>query len=208
MANEVQGNYSLSFARRCVNENSAEGRKLLILRVSVGSTGFINGHWREQGDCYIRMMNVCHYALSLNPNNRLRGLLWHQGESDAVEKVSFEMHYNNLSRLVNSVRKEFSAPELPFVAGDFVHQWKDENMEICRPVVRAIRAFCENDMYSGFVETDGLKSNFQELGRETQCGREVIKDTIHFSRRSLYVLGERYYDAWKKIIRNCENRYV
>ncbi len=201
LANEIQGNYSLSFARKYIDGGYLEeGRKLLILRASVGSTGFLNGHWNETGDCYLKMLEMCRYALSLRPENRLKALLWHQGESDAADKASFDTHYANLSRLVSLLRETFSLPELPFIAGDFVQHWKNDNIEICTPVVDAIRAFCNQDGNAVFVETDGLKSNRQELGRKTQCGREVIEDTIHFSRQSLYILGERYFDAYKLIL--------
>ena len=50
--------------------------------------------------------------------------------------------------------------------------------------------------YGEFVETDGLCSNLQQMGRKTQCGPDVIEDDIHFSRKSCYLLGDRYYEAF------------
>ena len=201
MANEIQGNYSLSFARKYIHDGYlAEGRKLLILRTSVGSTGFLSGHWNQTGECYLRMLSMCRFALSLNLENRIKGLLWHQGENDVADRASYEIHYGNLMELLNSVRREISVPNLPFIAGDFTHHWKNDNMERCIPIVNAIRTVCQDDLFAAFVETDGLKSNKQELGRKTQCGKEVIEDTIHFSRPSLYQLGERYFEAYKNIL--------
>lgn len=201
MVNEIQSNFSLSFARNYLNAGLLkDGRKLLILRTAVGGTGFLDNHWKLTDDHYLRMMEMIRTALGLNKENRLIGLLWHQGETDATLKATYEVHYNHLMGLLRSVREEFNVPELPFIAGDFVHHWKNENLPICVPVVDAIRAVCRDCGYSAFIETDGLHSNRQELGRNTQCGPDVIEDKIHFSRKSNYILGERYFDAFINII--------
>lgn len=78
LANEIQGNYSLSFARKYIDEGYLqENRKLLILRASMGSTGFLSGQWMKTGNCYLSMMAMCLTALKLNSENRLVALLWH-----------------------------------------------------------------------------------------------------------------------------------
>jgi hypothetical protein len=134
-------------------------------------------------------MDMIREALSMNPENRLVAFLWHQGETDACHNATRDGHYANLSGLVQSVRDTFSAPDLPFVAGDFVHHWRDENAAVCAPVLQAIRDVCADIGHAAFVETDGLKSNWQELG-------DIRQDPIHFSRRSTYELGKRYYTAF------------
>jgi hypothetical protein len=144
-------------------------------------------------DLYLRMMDMIRVALALNPANRLVAFLWHQGESDAIWNATRDIHYTHLTNLVQSVRDTFSAPELAFVAGDFVHHWRDENAAICAPVLEAIRDVCHDIGQGAFVETDGLKSNWQELGDERP-------DSIHFSRRATYELGERYYAAFTGIV--------
>ena len=68
-------------------------------------------------------------------------------------------------------------------------------MEVCIPVVDAIRAVCRDCGSGAFVETDGLLSNMQEL-RRNPLGWE---DPIHFSRKSIYILGRRYFEAWREI---------
>jgi hypothetical protein len=201
MGNEICSNFSLSFARKYVNDGLlGEGRKLLIIRAGVGSTGFLAGHWNETGDCFTRMMEMCRTALELNGENRLIALLWHQGETDVTDGATEEVHYANLSGLINRVRTEFNVPTLPFIAADFVHHWKNANAEICAPVIEAIRSVCATVGNGAFIETADLKSNNLENGRQTQCGHEFITDTIHFSRQSLYILGERYLDEYKRII--------
>lgn len=191
--NEIQSNYSLSFAREYLAKGLlAEGRKLLILRTSVGGTGFLDHRWGMTDDLYLHMMDMIRTALALNPGNRLVAFLWHQGETDAIYGADYDTHYNNLMGLVRSVREAFHVPRLPFVAGDFVQQWEKDNWEICVPVIKAIRAVCRDCGNGVFVETDGLLSNSQE-DRNPPLPWE---DTIHFSRKSLYRLGERYFQAF------------
>lgn len=194
--NEIQSNYALSFAREYVKNGwLKEGRKLLILRCAVGGTGFLDDHWKLTDDLYLRMMEMTRTALALNEENRLVGFLWHQGETDAGLGASYETHYKNLKNLLCSVREEFQVPGLPFIAGDFVHHWKNENIDICKPVVDAIQDVCKDCGHGIFVETDGLLSNLQELKRNP-LGWE---DPIHFSRKAVYELGKRYFEAFQKV---------
>ena len=91
--NEIQSNYSLSFAREYIAAGRlAEGRKLLILRTSVGGTGFLENSWKPEDDLFLRMMEMTRTALALNEDNRLVGLLWHQGETDAELGASYNVH--------------------------------------------------------------------------------------------------------------------
>ena len=197
--NDVRSNYALPFAREYLREGMlAEGRCLLILRCGVGGTGFWNGCWTMEGDLYRQIMDMISTALSLNPENRLVALLWHQGEADAANGLSYERYYRYLSDFLNSVRATFDVPDLPFVAGDFVHDWKGDHAELCKPVVDALRAVCRDCGHGGFVETDGLLSNRQELDYHPMGWWE--EDPIHFSRKAIYELGKRYFAEFVRII--------
>ncbi len=186
--NNAIGNFILPFASRYVKDKRlAEGRKILILRSSVGGTGFLDNRWNMEGDLYLRMMEMIRTALGLNPANRLAGLIWHQGETDAVLGADYDTHRHNLGMLIGAVRTTFGVPELPFVAGDFVYHWRNDNIAACLPVIGAMKDLCGEIGSARFVETDGLLSNDQKIGNA---------DTIHFCRESLYQLGGRYYDAY------------
>lgn len=191
--NYVRTNFSLAFAKEYIDGGKLkDGRKLLIIRAAAGGTGFSDHRWGMNEDLYLRMMDMIRTAVELNPENRLVAFLWHQGEADSVWHADYDKHYNNLRILVQSVRDTFNAPELPFIAGDFVYHWRDENADVCAPVLKAIRSVCADMNNCAFVETDGLKSNWQELG-------DIRPDPIHFSRRASYELGKRYYEAFKRI---------
>jgi len=194
--NQIQSNFGLSFAQEYIDAGMLEeNRKILILRAAVGGTSFTDHRWGMQDDLYLRMIEMIKTALELNPANRLVALLWHQGETDAQKRATYDMHYNNLKNLVCSVREIFDAKKLPFIAGDFVHHWKNNNLDLAVPVVDAIHAVCKECQPSAFVESDGLLSNLEELGYNPLGWT----DTIHFSRKAIYELGKRYFNAFVEI---------
>jgi len=194
---EAVSDFSLSFSEEYLaNGDLPPGRKLLILRSAVGGTGFCDKRWGMKDDLYLKMMEMIQASLALNKENRLVALLWHQGETDtgatpdAGPSASRDRHFANLSGLVKSVRETFGCPDLPFVAGDFVNEWKSANIAACEPVVSAIKDVCDKIGSAGFVETADLPSNNQAIGNG---------DTIHFCREAQYTLGRRYYKAFKEI---------
>ena len=194
--NAIQSNFAPSFVREYMNAGRLEeGRKLLILRTAVGGTGFVVDDWKADDPLYLRMMEMTRTALGLNPENRLIALLWHQGETDADHHVTYDYYCGHISYLLGSVREEFGVPSLPFVAGDFVHDWKSQREEQCAPVIAALRDVCASG-YGAFVESDGLDSNRQD-GYPHPFG---WTDDVHFCRRAVYELGRRYYAAYESIV--------
>lgn len=194
--NGVGTNLALSFAREYLKSGRlAEGRRLLIVSAAVGGTGFLDGRWGMNDDLFLAMMEMTRTALALNPENRLVALLWHQGETDAICRATYEVHYGHLSALVRAVRETFGAPALPFIAGGFTPRWRgfSQHKEACPPVEEAIRAVCRDCGHGGFAETDGLTSNAEE---ETAHPLGWPCDEIHFSRRALYELGRRYFERF------------
>ena len=190
--NQIQSNYSLSFAREYLNSGRLlEGRKLLIVRTSIGGTGFLDHRWGLTDDLFLRMMDMIQTAVGLNENNKLIAFLWHQGETDAILNATYQVHYDHLITLINTVSTTYHCSALPFVAGDFVKHWKDENNSICAPVIQAIQDVCANYHKGCFVTTDELLSNAQTY----DCD-----DGIHFSRQSLYLLGIKYFQAFEELI--------
>lgn len=194
--NLIQSNFSLAFSAVYIADGYLkEGRKLLILRAAVGGTGFLDNRWGLNDDLFLHMMEMIKTALSLNKNNKLIALLWHQGESDAMMNSSYETYYNNLSGLVNAVRTTFNVPNLPFVAGDFVQDWKNNNLKVCEPVISATKDICANIKNGKFVNTDNLLSNAQ-----ANVSMWDAPDNIHFTRESVYTLGREYFSALKEIL--------
>jgi hypothetical protein len=189
--NEIMGNFSLAFCTKYIESGMLQcGRKLLIIRAAIGGTGFLDHRWGMNDDLYLRMIEMIKTALELNTKNKLVAFLWHQGETEAILNANKQEHFNNLSMFVNSVRSIFNCENLPFIAGDFVSQWKNDNMEICVPVVAAIKEVCASISHAQFVETNELQSNDQKIHNQ---------DSIHFCREALNQLGIKYFNSFYDI---------
>ena len=130
------------------------------------------------------------YAVNLNKENRLMAFLWHQGEHDAFEKNDPQIFEKQLRDMVNDARSRYNAPDLPFIAADFVADWKGKNLDDCLPIVDKIKQVVKSVGVGAFVETSNLLSNDQA----NQNG-----DDIHFCRKALYELGERYFKVFQEI---------
>lgn len=99
----------------------------------------------------------------------LKGILWHQGESN--EKAS-EGYLDKLAQLVNDLRADLEAPQLPFVAGQVINV----------PAINdQIAKLPETVSHTSYVSSKDLKG----------------KDRWHFDSESMRELGKRYATAMK-----------
>lgn len=102
---------------------------------------------------------------------QLKGILWHQGESNSEEDAS-KQYLSQLSTFVADLRNDLDAPDVPFVAGEIYEGYKNAvyfNRQI-RKISRKIdNAYC--------VSSKGCTSK---------------SDQLHFSRDGQILLGERY----------------
>ena len=185
------GDFSLSFARKYVEEGLLEqGRKLLIVRAAVGATGFLKHYWGMGEPLYLRMLRMTDYALAFNPDNRLVGFLWHQGEHEAAFNNDPQRYHDQFLALVESVRSRYKTPELPFVCGGFCTEWAQKNQPACDTIMAVIRSVAE-EAKGIYIDTADLRSNNQKTGDG---------DEIHFCREDLQELGRRYFSAYKTLI--------
>ena len=185
----IMNNFSLSFSAKYKKEGFLkEGRKLLIVRAAVGSSGFLDGRWSMDGDLYNKMKDVLRYVFKQDGKHVLKGVLWHQGEHDVHYKATCEQHKNNLLTMIQDIRSQYGKDVL-FIGGDFVHERRMAT-PACENVRKAMQEVftMENN---AFVNTDYLNSNNEE---------GVNDETIHFSAKALDILGEKYFNAYVKLI--------
>lgn len=187
------GDFSLTFAEAYERAGLLrKDRNLLIVRAGVGGAGFMKKFWGVGNMLHNKLVDMVDYALSLNNENRVVGFLWHQGEHDAFEKNDPEVFKAQLTATVEDIRTRYGK-DLPFIAGDFANEWKNDNIEDCRPIVAKIRETIGEVGNAAFVETSDLLTNNQKIGNG---------DTVHFCRESLHILGRRYFNAYQELIVN------
>lgn len=116
------------------------------------------------------------------PAGTLKGILWHQGESDSLPGLA-ETYAAKLSDLVKRLRELVKAPEVPFIAGqmgvfDGV-PWKPETIL----VDKAHRELPKQVPHTAFVTSEGLNHK---------------GDKVHFDSAAYRELGKRYAAAFLK----------
>ncbi len=113
----------------------------------------------------------------------LKGILWHQGESDSTAALA-PGYEAKLHDLVKRLRKELDAEEAPFIVGQLGQfagiPWNDARKQ----VDAAHRELPKKMPHCAFVESTGL----------THKG-----DKVHFDSASYREFGKRYAKAYLKL---------
>ncbi len=113
----------------------------------------------------------------------LKGILWHQGESDSKEPLA-SAYEEKLHDLIKRLRKELEAPEVPFIAGQMGKftevPWDDAH----RKVDQAHQDIAKKIPFTAYVSAEGLKHK---------------GDKVHFDAASYREFGKRYATAYLKL---------
>lgn len=97
--------------------------QILIIKCGWSATS-LQSDWRSPsaggatGVLYTNLVETVNKslgALDKNIDYELSGMCWMQGESDACSTYAAEAYEGNLTAFINDVRKEFNAPNMPFV---------------------------------------------------------------------------------------------
>jgi Carbohydrate esterase, sialic acid-specific acetylesterase len=115
----------------------------------------------------------------------LKAIVWHQGESDANEKLAGS-YETKLIALIRQFRADYNEPHLPIFIGQLGRFEKRPWTQYYRTVDQAHRDVAARDAYARYVSADGLTSK---------------RDNIHFDAASARELGRRYaraYATWQK----------
>ena len=128
---------------------------------------------------------VCQAKFAME-DTELIGILWHQGENDS-HGGNYQTYYEKLQVIVETLRKELKAPEVPFIMGglgDFLGKSGfGLNCTEYDLVNRELFRFAKEQKHSYFVTAEGLTSN---------------PDGIHIDAISQRKFGVRYYKAFLK----------
>ncbi|MCA9120333.1 MAG: sialate O-acetylesterase [Planctomycetaceae bacterium] len=113
----------------------------------------------------------------------LKGILWHQGESDSHPGAA-EVYEQKLHTLIARFREELNAPEAPFLAGQ-LGQFAERPWDESRKLVDAAhRSLPKKIAHTAFVSSD-------RLGHKG--------DEVHFNAAAYREFGRRYAEAFQKL---------
>ncbi|MBC8357284.1 MAG: sialate O-acetylesterase [Planctomycetes bacterium] len=116
----------------------------------------------------------------------LKGILWHQGESDSKPGAA-EVHEQKLHELIARFRNELKAPAVPFIAGQ-MGQFEERPWSDAKKLVDAAQQSLPTKVAStAFVNSDRLAHK---------------GDEVHFNTAGYRELGRRYAEAYLKLTRS------
>lgn len=115
----------------------------------------------------------------------LKGILWHQGESDSSRELA-PVYERKLHELIARFREELKAPAVPFIAGQLGQFAEAPWTEYRQQVDAAHRALPAKVKNTAFVSSDGLSHK---------------GDKVHFDSESYRELGRRYAKAYLELVR-------
>lgn len=120
----------------------------------------------------------------------LRGILWHQGETDyrqirsqptpETRHAAMEAYFDLLHQFIADLRADLNEPTVPFIAGQVNRSFTGFNERVLQ--------LPADVPYSAVVSTEGLET----------------MDESHFDRDAMEKLGRRYADALLKMLSHSE----
>ncbi len=139
--------------------------------------------WQPKGKLYENAVSRAKIAMK---SGTLKGILWHQGEANARSKEKAQTYGEALTRVVEGMRRDLNAPDVPFIVGqlgDFMVEQKGYPT-FSAEINAQIAALAGKLPHVGVVSTAGLAPK---------------RDNLHFSAASLTTMGVRYYEVWSKV---------
>ncbi len=121
----------------------------------------------------------------------LRGILWHQGESDCSAGAS-AVYEEKLTAMLTALRQDLGLPEVPVILGalgDYLTDY-DEGTRTYYPAINAaLRRVADALPAMAFVPANGLGAK---------------PDNLHFDASALREFGLRYYAAYQAVERSVD----
>ncbi len=133
-------------------------------------------------------------ATFANTYGVIKGVLWHQGESDTVSTKLADAYETKLHQLIADLRKDLNNDKLPFIVGnlaEFYGTGRDHNsperVKNINKVRETLRSLPGKVNMTGFVESKDCSSADQHM--------------VHFDRQSYIILGKRYSEIYSTLIK-------
>jgi hypothetical protein len=153
---------------------------------------------KKGSNLYRAAMGKSQLALEMGT---IKGVLWHQGESDTVTHERADSYEATLHQLIADVRADLGILDLPFIVGDLGQLYgigentnpdpdKVARVAKVRAVLRDVPKKVE---LTAIVETTGLTYS------------DAPKCT-HFDKESYIRLGQRYAEAYERVRSQASNR--
>ena len=133
-------------------------------------------HWEQT--CSVPYDDAVRRARFAMSQGALKGILWHQGESDSYEQKA-DLYEDRLIALIKALRADLDMPDVPFIVGTL----GDFFVENCPPARRVNQAL------------QRVPQRVERVACVTASGLGHLGDQLHFSAEAAHELGARYAAA-------------
>lgn len=126
--------------------------------------------WVKGGDLYAQAVARARVA---EKKGVLKGVLWHQGETDSDQLPWAESYEARLAGMIQDLRTDLARPDLPFVVGqlgEFLPADKHPGVDIVRASIKAVAARVPR---VGYADSAGLGHKGDNLHFDTPAAREL-----------------------------------
>ena len=128
--------------------------------------------WQKDGDLYSIAVHRAKLAIQ---TGTLKGVLWHQGESDSTPALA-KTYGERLDQMIRDLRSGLDSPGLPFVAGqlgEFLYTRGSNNVAEVRLVNDTLARLPERVLHTGCASSAGLNHKGDQLHFDTASQREL-----------------------------------
>lgn len=153
-----------------------------LIPCAVGGTPL--SRWQKKGDLYEQAVAR---AKAAQKDGELKGILWHQGESDSGTEKSAANYGERLAQMVQDLREELTAETCPFVAGElgeFLKRGEKAKPSFWPLVNEQLHSLPKRAPRTAVVSAKDLKHK---------------GDEVHFDSASLREFGKRYAAAMREL---------
>ena len=181
-ANKHSGtNLCASFADRYATHFQ---KRIGLIPCADGGTSI--AHWQPGEILFDHAVFMAKLAMR---TSRLGGILWHQGESDCNE-ANIAVYKERAMNAVTEIRKALQAEHLPFVFGELSEEIDPKRVAKGMP----------KRMNAVFREMEKELPNCRLVSAK---GLTLKADGLHFNSVSLREFGNRYFDAYLELTKQC-----
>lgn len=135
--------------------------------------------WVKGADLYTQAIDRARIA---SESGIIKGILWHQGESDTSKQQNAETYESRLKQMIQDLRQDLAMPNLPVVVGQLGEFVTGEKYPYADTVRAALKHLPEVVKGVGFADSIGLKDK---------------GDHLHFSAEAEQEFGVRYARAMR-----------
>jgi len=151
----------------------------LLVKIHRGASSLYDD-WIPGGVYYNEYLSLI-FEAAQRPNTKIAGLLWMQGESDALSLYKAQAYKKNLKLFITNIRKDLNLPDLPVIIGQIsdASTWRYGDI-----IQQAQLEVARETRYCKLVKTNDLP---------------FIEDNIHYNNEGLTTLGKRFARKAKKL---------